>query len=116
MSHNCRAILLSLVVLGLMAAVPAFAGQAPAQAPAVQAPALQAAAGCPPAADLFASPGPAQVCKASPAMPVPEPPTFMTSTIKKYTGYCQCGCRFVKDCNTSADCNGGRCLSGVSCC
>jgi hypothetical protein len=115
-SKLCRTILLSLVVLGLMAAVPAFAGQAPVQMPSVQAPALQAAAGCPPAADLFASPGPAQVCKANLAVPVPEPPTFMISTTNKYTGYCQCGCRFVKDCNTSADCNGGRCLSGVSCC
>jgi hypothetical protein len=115
MSYNCRAILLSLVVLGFLAAVPAFAGQAPVQAPAVQTPTLQAA-GCPPAApDLFASPGPAQVCKASPAAAVP-PPTFMATTATKYTGYCQCGCRFVKDCNTSADCNGGRCLSGVSCC
>ncbi len=116
MSNNCRAILLSLVVLGLLAAVPAIAGQAPAQASAVQAPALQAA-GCPPAApDLFASPGPAQACKASPAAAVPPPPAFMATTVNKYTGYCQCGCRFVKDCNTSADCNGGRCLSGVSCC
>jgi hypothetical protein len=107
----CRTILLSLGVLGFMAAVPAFAGQ-----PQVQAPALQAPAGCPPAANLFATSGEAQVCKVHSTVAVPVPPAFMTSTVKKYTGYCQCGCRFVKDCNTDADCGGGRCLSGVSCC
>lgn len=101
-SKLCRTILLSLVVLGLAAAVPAFAGQAPA--------------GCPPAASLFATPGQPAVCKANDAVGVPEQPVFMTSTVTKFTGYCQCGCRFVKDCNTNADCNGGRCLSGVSCC
>jgi hypothetical protein len=106
MSSICRTILLSLVVLGLTAAVPAFAGQSAVQAPA----------GCPPAANLFAAPAQPEVCKANDAVAVPEPPTFMTSTVKKFTGYCQCGCRFVKDCNTDADCHGGRCLSGVSCC
>jgi hypothetical protein len=115
-SKLCRTILLSLGVLGLTAAVPAFAGQSAVQAPAIQAPALQAPAGCPPAANLFAAPAQPEVCKANDAVAVPEPPTFMTSTVKKFTGYCQCGCRFVKDCNTDADCHGGRCLSGVSCC
>jgi hypothetical protein len=107
-----RTILFSLVVLGFIAAVPALAGQAPAPANSLQA----AAAGCPPAASLFAAPDQAQVCKASRAVAVPETPVFLISTAHKYTGYCQCGCRFVKDCNTDADCNGGRCLSGVSCC
>jgi hypothetical protein len=108
----CRSIILSLVVLGILAAVPAFAGQAPVQVPALQAP-----AGCPPAVDLFAAPAQPEVCKANAAASaVPETPVFMTSTVKKFTGYCQCGCRFVKDCNTDADCGGGRCLGGVSCC
>jgi len=112
-SKLSRVVFLAVVVFILAAAVPAFAGQARAAAPA-----LQAAAGCPPAADLFAGPNQAQVCKASDAVAVPEPPEFMTGPIStgKYHGYCQCGCRFVKDCNTDADCNGGRCLSGVSCC
>jgi hypothetical protein len=113
----CRTVLLSLVVLGLMAAIPAFAGQAPVQAPAIQAPALQAPAGCPPAAaNLFATSGEAQICKVNQAVATPPAPTFMTITTTKYTGYCHCGCRFVKDCNTDADCGGGRCLGGVSCC
>ncbi|HEX3553413.1 MAG TPA: hypothetical protein VIA62_09305 [Thermoanaerobaculia bacterium] len=107
-SKLCRTILLSVVVLALTAALPAFAGQEPAQAPA----------GCPPAANLFAAQDQAQLCKANDAVAVPATPEFMTTpvTTNKYTGYCQCGCRFVKDCNTDADCHGGRCLSGVSCC
>ncbi|MFY9824001.1 MAG: hypothetical protein WAM82_21665 [Thermoanaerobaculia bacterium] len=114
-SKLCRTILLFLGVLGFLAAVPAFAGTEPAQAPALQAPALQAPAGCPPAADLFAAPSQPEVCKANEAVATPVQPEFMTSTTK-YRGYCQCGCRFVKDCNTDADCHGGRCLPGVSCC
>jgi hypothetical protein len=111
-----RTIVLGLGILGLMAAAPAFAGQAPAQGPAIQAPALQAAAGCPPSATLFAAPESAPTCSAKPVAGVPERPAFMATTAPKYTGYCHCGCRFVKDCNTDADCGGGRCLGGVSCC
>jgi hypothetical protein len=33
-----------------------------------------------------------------------------------FTGYCACGCSFVKDCNTSADCGGVGCLKGPTCC
>ena len=33
-----------------------------------------------------------------------------------FTGYCRCGCSFVKDCNTSADCGGSLCLKGPTCC
>ena len=107
----CRVIFLSVVVFLLAAAVPAFAGQEPATAPALQAP-----AGCPPAADLFTAQDQAQVCKANDAVALPEPPEFMAGPTIKYRGYCQCGCRFVKDCNTDADCGGGRCLAGVTCC
>jgi hypothetical protein len=32
------------------------------------------------------------------------------------TGYCTCGCSFVKDCRTSADCGGRPCLKGPTCC
>jgi hypothetical protein len=112
-SKLSRVIFLSVVVFILAAAVPAFAGQEPAPAPGLQA----APAGCPPSADLFATQDQA-VCKANSAVAVPEQPEFMTAPIStnKYHGYCQCGCRFVKDCNTDADCHGGRCLSGVSCC
>ena len=112
-SHLRRTVLLSLLALAILAAAPAFAG--PAVAPAIQAPAIQAPAGCPPAADLFTATGAAQVCKLSPAVATPEPPSFMATTTP-FTGYCHCGCRRVKDCNTDADCGGGRCLGGVSCC
>ncbi|HEX9944716.1 MAG TPA: hypothetical protein VGG03_22130 [Thermoanaerobaculia bacterium] len=33
-----------------------------------------------------------------------------------FRGYCTCGCSFVKDCNTDADCGSGRCLKGPTCC
>lgn len=33
-----------------------------------------------------------------------------------FTGFCACGCSFVRDCNTSADCGGGACLKGPTCC
>jgi hypothetical protein len=33
-----------------------------------------------------------------------------------FTGYCRCGCSFVKDCSTSADCGGSPCLKGPTCC
>jgi len=33
-----------------------------------------------------------------------------------FTGYCACGCSFVKDCNTSADCGGVGCLKAPTCC
>jgi hypothetical protein len=107
-----RVALLSVVVFLLAAAVPAFAGQGPVLAPTLQA----AAAGCPPSADLFAPTDEAHVCKANSAVAVPEQPEFMTTPTTKFRGYCRCGCRFVKDCNTDADCGGGRCLAGVSCC
>jgi hypothetical protein len=38
----------------------------------------------------------------------------MATTV--FHGYCRCGCRNVKDCNTDADCGGSRCLGGISCC
>jgi hypothetical protein len=31
-------------------------------------------------------------------------------------GYCSCGCSFAPDCSTDADCGGGRCLKGPTCC
>ena len=112
-SKLSRVVFLSVVVFLLAAAVPAFAGQGPAKAPTLQA----ATAGCPPSTDLFPAQDQTLVCKANSAVAVPEPPEFMTTpTTTKYRGYCSCGCRFVKDCNTDADCGGGRCLAGVTCC
>jgi len=31
-------------------------------------------------------------------------------------GFCACGCSFTPDCTTDADCGGGRCLKGPTCC
>jgi hypothetical protein len=111
MSKLCRTILLSAAVLALAAAAPAFAGQGPAPAPALQAP-----AGCPPAADLFAAKDPALVCKANDAVAVPEQQEFMSTPTTKFRGFCRCSCSFVRDCNTSADCGGSPCLAGITCC
>jgi len=33
-----------------------------------------------------------------------------------FHGFCRCGCSFVRDCNTSADCGGSPCLGGPTCC
>jgi hypothetical protein len=31
-------------------------------------------------------------------------------------GYCRCSCSFTPDCSTNADCGGGLCLKGPTCC
>lgn len=31
-------------------------------------------------------------------------------------GYCSCSCSLTPNCTTDADCGGGRCLRGVTCC
>ncbi len=31
-------------------------------------------------------------------------------------GYCRCGCSLIPDCSTNADCGGGLCLKGPTCC
>jgi hypothetical protein len=108
-----KRILLALAVLTLVAVAPALAAPAPAAVPQPTAVAAQQAA-CAPTLALLA-PSTEAVCKtAAPSTTVPQP-EFMTSTVT-YKGYCRCGCRFVKDCNTDADCGGSRCLGGVSCC
>ena len=106
-SKLCITVLLSLAFL---AAAPASAGQEPA--PALQAPASPAGCGST-ILDLFTTNEQSPACKpASPAAGTPQP-EFMVIT---YRGYCQCGCSNRKDCNTDADCHGGRCLGGITCC
>jgi len=46
------------------------------------------------------------------ALAVPEP-DFLAAG---FHGYCRCSCSFIKNCNTSADCGGGACIGGVTCC
>lgn len=101
-----RTVLLALAVLVLAAVSPALAGTAPA---------APQPAGCGGTAlDLIAPAGGAQVCKAALPAVAPAQPEFMATTV--FHGYCRCGCRNVKDCNTDADCGGSRCLGGISCC
>ena len=38
------------------------------------------------------------------------------SSHRPFRGYCRCGCSFIPDCNTSADCGGGICSKAPSCC
>lgn len=113
-SKLCTMVLLSLLALVFVAAAPAFAGQEPAPAPALQAPAVASPTGCAPSVlDLVAANEQAPACKPqSPAAGTPQP-EFMVVT---YRGYCQCGCSNKKNCNTDADCHGGRCLGGITCC
>jgi hypothetical protein len=108
----CRKILLTLAVLALVAVAPTFAAPAHSAIPQPTVAAQQAA--CAPTLDLLA-PGTEAVCKTAVLSTTVPQPDFMTSTVT-YKGYCRCGCRFVKDCNTDADCGGSRCLGGVSCC
>jgi hypothetical protein len=37
-------------------------------------------------------------------------------TRRPMRGYCRCSCSFVPNCSTSADCGGGLCLKGPTCC
>lgn len=49
------------------------------------------------------------------ALPVSSVPEG-SAAVEGFRGYCSCGCSFVKDCNTDADCGSGRCLKGPTCC
>ena len=35
---------------------------------------------------------------------------------KPMRGYCRCTCSFIPNCSTNADCGGGLCLKGPTCC
>lgn len=113
-SKLCTMVLLSLLAFAFVAAAPASASQEPAPAPALQAPVTTGSTGCASSALYLLTTheqGPA--CKQqSPAAGIPQP-EFMVSSFR---GYCQCGCSNQKNCNTDADCHGGRCLGGITCC
>lgn len=106
-----RAILFAVTVLILLA-VPCLAASPAQAAPAPTAVAVSAAPGCAASADFLASIAASHAQNLSPA------PAFAGAfgTAVVYHGYCHCACRFVKDCNTKADCFGNACLSGPSCC
>ena len=123
-------VLVALVATVLLAAAPAFAAAppatgAPAPAPAVQ-PAVVASlaqpalgAGCsrqPELLPALALPGQAAeparlagpVCSLESANPLP--------LSRPFHGFCACSCTHIPNCNTSADCGGGACLPGITCC
>ena len=37
-------------------------------------------------------------------------------TRRPIRGYCRCTCSFIPNCSTNADCGGGLCLKGPTCC
>jgi hypothetical protein len=39
-----------------------------------------------------------------------------TSAAGGSRGYCSCSCSLTRNCSTDADCGGGRCLGGPTCC
>ena len=39
-----------------------------------------------------------------------------TPAAKPRRGFCRCSCSFVPNCSTSAECGGGLCLKGPTCC
>jgi hypothetical protein len=88
---------------------PAFAGEAAAPAVA-QTQAAPAQIGCASALDLAAAlSGPAQLCPAAAPETAPElkaRPPFLRTCV------CSCGA----PCQTDADCDGGRCGPGITCC
>jgi len=112
MRFDTRILVLSLFAVALFAALPAFAGEPTA-----------------PAGGQTAAP--AAFCTAAPAslgITTPEVPAWLdlggtkispidASGSKKFHGFCPCGCSFIPDCNTSADCFGGAtCQPAPSCC
>jgi hypothetical protein len=70
-----------------------------------------AAATCPAAPAFLAE-------SATPAPAVATPARLAPAGLaRKFHGFCPCGCSFVPDCNTSADCFGGAtCQTAPSCC
>jgi hypothetical protein len=135
---------LSLLAGALLAAAPAFAagGDIPAAAaqpqattaqpaeatPAALAPATAAVAlataGCgeAQATDLF--PALAQAGGPAPAASLAGPACTLARESgipsklggRPFHGFCACSCTHIPNCNTSADCGGGACLPGITCC
>jgi len=104
-----RAALVPSLALALLSALPLAA--APAEPAPAALPAMAAPATCPAAPAFLAE-------SASPAPAVATPARLAPAGLaRKFHGFCPCGCSFVPDCNTSADCFGGAtCQTAPSCC
>jgi hypothetical protein len=97
-----------LTTLALLSALPAMAAQAPAKAQ----PATATATATP---TCTAAPTPAFLSDIVPTQPATTASAWVAGV--KFHGFCPCGCSFVPDCNTSADCFGGAtCRTAPSCC
>jgi hypothetical protein len=101
-----------LFALALLSALPAFAGGVPPVAtPSGCQGALATGAG----ASLFGG--------LAPQSPAAEsvPPAWLdfapqATATTAFHGFCRCSCSRIPNCNTSADCGGGACLGGITCC
>jgi len=104
-------LILAMAVLALAGAAPASAATA---APAVPAPAVAAPAqpGCGTGLQLnLSTPTQGEICPV--AQPANAAPDFLApSRFVRRTCVCSCG----YPCTTDADCGGGRCGNGITCC
>jgi len=115
LSAKSRVLVFSLFALTLLAALPAFASEsaAPAAAPQIALPAT----GCTSALARFDSTTPGAGVPAWLDLNSAKASPLPVSSARKFHGFCPCGCSFVPDCNTSADCFGGAtCQTAPSCC
>lgn len=114
-SAKTHALVFSLFALTMLAALPAFAGE-----PAVSVAAPQIAlptTGCTSALATLDSTTPDASVPAWLDLNSANASPLGVSSPRKFHGFCPCGCSFVPDCNTSADCFGGAtCQTAPSCC
>jgi len=114
-SAKTRGLVFSLFALTLLAALSAFAGEeaVPAAAPQIALP----AAGCASALARLDSTTPDVGVPAWLDLNSAKASPLDVSSARKFHGFCPCGCSFIPDCNTSADCFGGAtCQTAPSCC
>lgn len=104
MKKLCGLAVFAVVLMVVLSAAPARAGEIPA-APAV---AALAAGGCGQAPVL---PAKGETCSAA------KPESVLPGVIElgQKLGYCHCGCT-TQRCHTSADCGGSSCDQTISCC
>jgi hypothetical protein len=93
----------AMVLMAVLSAAPARAGEVLPTTPAV-------AAGCGLVLPLPAVKG--ETCSAA------QPESLLPGVLETShrLGYCHCGCSSVRTCRTSADCGGASCDQTISCC
>ena len=58
------------------------------------------------------APAPLPVC----SVKAEAGPELSSAAARPMRGYCRCSCSFIPNCTTNADCGGGLCLKGPTCC